>query len=499
MKNKMLVMAFLPMMGMALLSCGEGAGIEATSKDGDRVVNTDPGADTNPASKPETNPENGSEPDTKVDPDVGPDPDPDVDSDALVWPQQKFGVFIHYGFGGTTEDGDYAFKITQNRDGSEPQSVNEVADNFDLDQFVEDMVTIGPEYVIFTAWHGAMNPVYPSEVMTEWGVGHRRSDRDLVGEVADALKAVDIDVILYTQPGSPNRWTPADQEAIGWAGLTTYSESANDFMNEIYAEMSGRYGTKIKGFWFDNGANRKSIDKERLRNTVLSKMPNAALISINAANDVTDYGMAEIRKPHMFGSGEGFENVVAADEETWPGLDKSVAFVNDQYWWSVPGSYSLDPVKMYKYTVMQAATNVEGGGVAWALGPFPGDQLWNSNVMPSMSDLGARVAAVSESIKNTYPSTSYPSPHGTRISELEWGCATQSTDGKAEYLHVLIPPAGGTLTIAVPADGKKFSTGTNLRTDRAVGVVQTANEITLTLDSNDSWDAVDTVIKLVVD
>jgi len=413
----------------------------------------------------------------------------------IPWQSQKFGVFIHYGWGNVPGAGS-GFPITQYPDGSHPKSVNEVANNFDVDQFVDDMKKIGPEYVIFTAWHGGMFPLFPSKKMDEWvGPGHC-SQRDVIGEILDGLNAVGIKVILYTQPDEAKNFNSEDQADVNYTRANNIT--FNNFVNDVYAEMIDRYGTKISGMWFDNGSAKASIDKARLRETVLSRLPDAALISINNANQVTDFGCAEIRRPHNFRNKEKFDNVDANDEETWPGLDKSVGFVNDQYWWSVPGDYGFTGEKMYKYTVMQAATNLEGGGVAWALGPFPGDQLWNSNVMPSMSDLGERIAAVSESIKNTHPSTSYPSPHGTRINELEWGVATQSTDGKYEYLHILKPPSGDVLTIPAPADGKTFSSVVNLLTGRAVSLVQTSSQVSLTLDPGDSWDPINTVIKLTV-
>jgi len=417
---------------------------------------------------------------------------------ASDWSHQKFGVFIHYGWG-KTPDHDYGFPITQYPDGSYPHSVNEVADNFDVEQFANDMAQIGPEYVIFTAWHGGMYPLFPSKKMDEWlGEGHR-SQRDLIGEVLDALIARDIQVILYTQPVEAHNFSPEEQAAVGFLGHTKYSLTLNDFINDVHAEMIDRYGEKISGFWFDSGGRRPATDKARLRNTVLSRLPDATLISINKANKVTDFGMAEIREPAVnFRNKEGFKNLSKKDVTTWPGLSKSVGFVNDAYWWSKPGKSRYTADTMYKYTVLQAATNTEGGGVAWAIGPFPGDNMWNPGIMSSMTELGNKIDAVAESIKNTHTSTSWPSGHGTRINELDWGVATQSTDGKQEYLHVLIPPKGKLLTISAPADGKTFTSAINLRTGNVIALSQKSNQLSLTLNKADSWHAIDTVIRLAV-
>ncbi|UXX79802.1 discoidin domain-containing protein [Reichenbachiella carrageenanivorans] len=416
-------------------------------------------------------------------------------SQEIPWVSQKFGVFVHYGWG-NVPGADSGFPITQYQDGSYPQSVDEVADAFDVDQFVDAMDEIGPEYVIFTAWHGGMFPLYPSQKMDEWvGPGHC-SQRDLIGEVMDGLIAKGIQIILYTQPNEAKNFSDEDKDDVGYDG--TNNVTFNNFINDVYAEMIDRYGTKISGMWFDSGSRKVETDKARLRETVLSRLPNCAMISINEANEVTDFGAAEIRRPHLFNSKEGFGDINANDAETWPGLDKSVANVTDQYWWSVPGTYGHSAVEMYKYTIMQAATCEEGGGTSWSFGPYPGGQMWNGDLMTRMSDLGAMVRAVGESIKGTHPSTSYLSPHGTRINELEWGAATQSADGNYEYLHILKPPSGSTLTISAPDDGKEFSSAVNLLTGNAVSLVQTSSQVSLTLSSGDSWDLINTVIKLTV-
>jgi hypothetical protein len=152
---------------------------------------------------------------------------------------------------------------------------------------------------------------------------------------------------------------------------------------------------------------------------------------------------------------------------------------------------------MYKYTVLEAGVNEEGGGVAWAIGPYPTTTIsWNNGLLSGMTDLGAMIDEVGESIKGTVPSDSWPTAEGTTICDLDWGIATRSADGNYEYLHVLKSPSGTTLTIDAPADGRVYSSAVNLRTGNSCSFSQTSSQVSITLNDSDSWDTVDAVIKL---
>ncbi len=113
-----------------------------------------------------------------------------------------------------------------------------------------------------------------------------------------------------------------------------------------------------------------------------------------------------------------------------------------------------------------------------------------------MIDLGVKIDEVGESIKSTVPSDSWPTAEGTTINDLDWGIATRSADGNSEYLHILKSPSGTTLTIDAPDDGIEYATAVNLRTGNACSFSQTSGQVIITLNSSDSWDPVDTVIKL---
>jgi hypothetical protein len=409
---------------------------------------------------------------------------------------KSYGIFVHYGWGGT-EDSDYESCITSYADGSYPEDVDEVADNFDVEGFVDDIAEMSPEYLIFTAWHCGMNPLYPSDKMTEWlGEGHC-SERDVLQELLNACDAKDIDVYFYIQPSEAHDFTPEEQEAVGYVDRKTQTDTYNDFINEVIAEITERYKTQLKGFWLDKGLSYGCTDTERIGETITAILPDAVLIANGYANETADFGSVEIMSVTANFEGEGYDDADDEDVETWPACERAMAFVADRHWYSYPGSIRYTSEEMYKYTVLEAGVNEEGGGVAWAIGPYPTTTIsWNSGVLSGMTGLGAMIDEVGESIKGTVPSDSWPTAEGTRIQELTWGVATRSADGNYEYLHVLIAPSGTTLTIDVPDDGSEYTSAANLRTGNSCSFSQTSSQVSITLNASDSWDSVDTVIKL---
>ena len=85
-----------------------------------------------------------------------------------------------------------------------------------------------------------------------------------------------------------------------------------------------------------------------------------------------------------------------------------------------------------------------------------------------------------------------------KLSNLSWGVATQSSDGTKEFLHVLKAPAGNSLTLPPPADGKVFTNARLLDGGRAVSLTQSNRGITLTLPDGVAWQKPDTVIVMDV-
>ncbi len=124
----------------------------------------------------------------------------------------KLGLFVHY----MNPAKEYRWGSTQWADGSQVQSLGELADNFDADDLAKTAASMGVQYVIFTTWHANMNVLYPSKVMKKWLPGHC-TERDVIRDLISALKARKIKLILYVHPSDGHDFTKEDQERSGWA------------------------------------------------------------------------------------------------------------------------------------------------------------------------------------------------------------------------------------------------------------------------------------------
>lgn len=65
----------------------------------------------------------------------------------------RYGFFVHYVACGAVY-----------KDGTRPADIQEAADRFDVPGFVRDIAAMKVDYLIFTAWHFRMMPLYPSAV-----------------------------------------------------------------------------------------------------------------------------------------------------------------------------------------------------------------------------------------------------------------------------------------------------------------------------------------------
>lgn len=395
----------------------------------------------------------------------------------------KFGVFVHYVWGGS------AYAATVNPDGSLPAGLDDLADRFNAPKFVADLRAVGAEYVIFTAWHANMNCLYPSPVMQRWLPGHT-SQRDVVGDMIKAVRAQGIRVILYTHPTDGHDLAATEQIATGWNAKTN-SVRWNDFINELYAELIARYGRDIDGVYLDEhgGKNGELLDYPRLRASLKAGNPDLLMMQ-------NDYGRsynADLGNEELF-------KLPSADSAFWPAARIPSALLLSQQWWaSIPDSVyapKFSAEAMFHHTVLKAGVTT-AGGVAWAAGNYPGGG-WERGVMEALRLTGEHLRPISRTIKNTYASTSFPTPAGATIQSLDWGVATRSVDDRSEFLHVLNAPVGRTLRLPPPADGKQFKSARLLPSGRKVALVQNTAGLTLTLSPRDSWELLDTVIELTV-
>jgi hypothetical protein len=419
--------------------------------------------------------------------------------------RQKYGLFVHYVWGGADKT------LTVNRDGSKPAGLQDVADRFDAAGFARDVQSMGVEYVIFTAWHANMNLLYPCASMDKWiAKPDHTANRDVVQALLDELQPKGIRLYLYMHPQDGHDFTANEQAATGFNDPTNNYRIWNDFINDVYGESVGRYGTNVAGYWIDcctvksnNHAN--IVDFDRLRATISGRNPKGVIIETSHYASLWGIYFGHILSKEINDPGWFDFQPVTWDVNSWPGYDYHIAIVQAPPWYATTSAASTNGVKktpeeMFRFTVFQAGVNTRGMGVAWAAGPYPGGG-WEPQVKESMVALGRLIAPISASLKNVNASASYPTAVGSRMRDLTWGVATSSADGLYEYIHVLKPPASRTLQLAAPEDGKRFKGARLLGSGRKVKLVQDARRggPSLTLPPDLNWHPLDTVIQLSVD
>lgn len=412
----------------------------------------------------------------------------------------KYGLFVHYVWGG-----DQKKSLTVTRDGKPVATFDEFANAFDAPGFARDLEKWGVEYVILTAWHYNINPLFPSATMKKWGLENHSCKRDVLRDAINACKAKGIRVMLYTHPRDGHDLSPEDQAKTGWGGANGSDpdwarfdrKKWNDFTNELYQELVTRYGADLIGIYSDEGSaagdSWRVVDYPRLRHTVKTLQPDLLMLQNWYG---TTYSLDGGCKEYSYWGEFADRNANA-----WPTYRMSVGTVMASNWYATKPAgenvVSFQPDGMFRYTVMQAGANTEGGGVIWAAGNYAGGG-WETGVGESLDRIATLMKPIAPSLKNVYPSTSYPTPGGVKLPDLKWGVATRATDDSVEYLHVLNPPADGSLSLTLPppVGGAKFEKAVLLASRKPVAMKQDASGLRLQLPAGESWDKLDTVIAL---
>lgn len=372
------------------------------------------------------------------------------------WKSLEYGIFSHYNA--------YVTGV---------EDVNAAANAFDAVQYADDLEQAGVQYVVWTAWHANMFPMFPSQAAAKYGYGNRCSTRDTVGDMIEAVKAKGIRVYLYTHPYQP---------------LTSDLAHHNHYINELYAELIDRYGSRIDGLWIDenttDGTQDSLVDYKRLMTTIKEHNPEMVMMQNGGQLYTVEMGGPEIIGSWNFGWSECLYNY--AMPGSGPGMDD-----------------------MLRTLVVQAAANFEGGGVHWNI-----DGVANGGLAETtrVFALGRYLAPIRPSICETTPSNRFPPPYknGRTIdyNTVDW-VATSSADETKEFIHVLKAPAGSSLTLPGTADGTVFGNATLMASLQTGGgtqqflgtpmaMIQTPRGIQLTLPSGVSWSSLDTVIQLDV-
>jgi hypothetical protein len=119
--------------------------------------------------------------------------------------------------------------------------------DFDVNRFADMVAGTGAGFIVFaTSWSTYYFPA-PIETWEKLVPGHT-TKRDLIADLADALNARGIKLMIYYHAGR------ADKDFWSGDGIRKMSKDLyfKEWEDQI-REIGLRYGDKLAGFWFDDG------------------------------------------------------------------------------------------------------------------------------------------------------------------------------------------------------------------------------------------------------
>lgn len=157
-------------------------------------------------------------------------------SPGIEWMPGSFGIGVHWTNRSVPASG-------------EAVPFLRAAEAFNVPRFVEQLQEMGARHCIFTLAHAEQFLPLPHPSAAEILPG-RTARRDLAGELADALRAAGIRLILYYNHSCNGSDDFPWQQAVG------YREGPLDSMAErlcgIVAHIAERYRGRFDGWWFDS-------------------------------------------------------------------------------------------------------------------------------------------------------------------------------------------------------------------------------------------------------
>lgn len=384
--------------------------------------------------------------------------------------KRKYGLFVHFVHG-----------ISCRADGSLPENIDQTVDIFDVGAFADAVASMKVEYVIFTAWHFAIRPLYPSAVTQKHRAGNSPR-RDLLGEIIDALREKDIEVILYTHPRDGHDLTDAEQKALGWGrnlnGTSTPDPEVfdykkwNEYIHELYRELLERYGDRISGIYTD-GTGPYSFKSERYENT-LQVVDYLALRGIIKKKDPKLF-MIQNYFGYLFSDDfampEGYfeyEKDKLCELASLPAANKALAICPFHGgWWPEERTprgkdvRATTPRELAKFVIFNASCT-HGGGVCLAASPYCEGGLWQVGALETMRELGALLSPLKESLFDAVPSKSYPTVSGDTLGGKSGVCFLESEDGRYEYMHILDSKKELRFELDLPSDGAELFNASSL-------------------------------------
>lgn len=147
-----------------------------------------------------------------------------------------------------------------------PLRFQNAVDAFDVKRFADRLAHAGADYLLFTSTHALQMLPAPHPVIDKLLPG-RTSERDLIAELADALAAKGMPLLVYYNHSCNGKDDPEWRTAIGYDGKDKAVLAEN--LLEIVGWMGQRYKDGVKAWWFDSPY---SLDIRGPHNSVTTDM-----------------------------------------------------------------------------------------------------------------------------------------------------------------------------------------------------------------------------------
>lgn len=430
----------------------------------------------------------------------------------------KIGMFITLAWTGGNFGGVQAYGVRP-EDKDKYDEYRSWVEAINVQGLVNDLDEMGMQFLIFSAWHGGRNPLWPNSKVNRQFRGEEDlthlCDRDVLKELLDAAEKKGIAVLFYMQP---NRGKPGGK----WNEVMKDKEKFNDVQCALVDEMGKRYGTRPYGFWIDCPG-RALLDRARFGAALRKHNPDGVFFGNSARMPKLGYA-----KENVYGASEG--QILKAKKKGAPKwgapakwyYNKPVDQAPPRRWQSCPiigshwwikdnrpkvgvwdGTARHSGEYIARYTMFNSSVN-EAGGIAWSCGMYVGDgPRFEPGVKAAFVRAKEILSPVAEALYGTRPDTAWPTLKGTgrkriTIATLPWGgSATMAADKSATYLSLFQRPEGHVLKLPAARDQAVFTGAKLLNAGGGeVRLEQTPDGVTLALPKDMKWNQVVTVIKL---
>ena len=163
----------------------------------------------------------------------------------IKWMQEgPFGVMLHWS------------EATRPMEGEPEEDRNKMVDGFPVEKVCDTVAATGANWLIFTVKHIGDKYCAPNPYLESICPGHC-SSRDLVRDIGECLKPLDIKLIAYLPSSIAGRQNGELRNAFGW---TLDRTDKSEFMRrytEFVRVYSESWGRLISGWWFDSAYERR--------------------------------------------------------------------------------------------------------------------------------------------------------------------------------------------------------------------------------------------------